>query len=346
MAQNPIPRLVQERLARWNAQHPNHQVDPEAARAVGLQEGYSGGIGDNGHAFGPFQLNNAGGVLTGMFPGQSPQQLQAWAASPAGIDFAVGRIGQVAGGLHGRQAVDAIVRRFERPANPDREVTNALAAYGRGGAGPGVLPPGPAAATMPSPQPGLQQPLQGAPVNLAGLLSALGGASSSGDYTGFYARLGAAAQQRQQPQQQPGVRTLPAMPGQTAPVATLPYHGKTGVPVADLTSEGGPHPTMGLAGYPARDYFAPAGSGAVAPVAGKVVRLSGHDPRLGPVEGPHGPLGWSVYIQGTDGHEYYLTHLGSRSVQVGQTVKAGQPIGTVANYAKYGTPSHIHMGVH
>jgi murein DD-endopeptidase MepM/ murein hydrolase activator NlpD len=37
--------------------------------------------------------------------------------------------------------------------------------------------------------------------------------------------------------------------------------------------------------------------------------------------------------------------MGSRNVRVGQTVKAGQPIGTVADYAKYGTPSHIHMGV-
>jgi murein DD-endopeptidase MepM/ murein hydrolase activator NlpD len=33
-------------------------------------------------------------------------------------------------------------------------------------------------------------------------------------------------------------------------------------------------------------------------------------------------------------------------VQVGQTVRAGQAIGTVGNYAKYRTPSHIHTGVH
>jgi hypothetical protein len=65
----------------------------------------------------------------------------------------------------------------------------------------------------------------------------------------------------------------------------------------------------------------------------------------GPFEGPHGPLGWSVYIQGADGRTYYLTHMGSRNVKVGQTVRQGQQIGTVANYAKYGTPSHIHMGV-
>lgn len=119
-----------------------------------------------------------------------------------------------------------------------------------------------------------------------------------------------------------------------------------GDPVIDGTSIGGEHPTAGLDGYPARDYFAPAGTGVVAPVTGKVIKLSGHPPAEGPIEGPHGPLGWSVYIQGQDGRIYYMTHMGSRTVKLGQTVKAGTPIGTVANYDKYGTPSHIHMGVH
>ncbi len=117
-------------------------------------------------------------------------------------------------------------------------------------------------------------------------------------------------------------------------------------PVAHMTSEGGEHPTAGLGGYPARDYFARPGTAAVAPVNGKVVRLSGHDPSQGPTQGPHGPLGYSVYIQGDDGHTYFLTHMGSRNVKPGQRVRSGQKIGTVANYDKYGTPSHIHMGVH
>lgn len=120
---------------------------------------------------------------------------------------------------------------------------------------------------------------------------------------------------------------------------------KPGVPVAHETSEGGEHETMGLPGYPAHDFMAPSGSAAVAPISGKVVRLSGHDPAAGPTNGPHGPLGFSIYIQGDDGHSYFLTHLGSRTVKVGQKLKAGQKIGTVADYAKYGTPSHIHMGV-
>jgi murein DD-endopeptidase MepM/ murein hydrolase activator NlpD len=121
---------------------------------------------------------------------------------------------------------------------------------------------------------------------------------------------------------------------------------KPGRPVASGTSTGGVHQTDGLPGFPARDYFAPAGSAAVAPVSGTVIRLSGHDPKNGPTQGPHGPLGWSVYIKGSDGKTYFLTHMGSRSVKVGDRLKAGQKIGTVADYHKYGTPDHIHMGVH
>jgi murein DD-endopeptidase MepM/ murein hydrolase activator NlpD len=150
-------------------------------------------------------------------------------------------------------------------------------------------------------------------------------------------------------QDTPGTRTVQrsTVAGRAAPAA-MPGRrtgAKAGVPVASLTSEGGLHDTMGLDGYPAHDYFAPAGTAAVAPVTGKVVKLSGHDPSQGPVQGPHGPLGWSVYIRGSDGRTYYLTHMGSRNVKIGQTVRQGQQIGTVANYAKYGTPSHIHMGV-
>lgn len=146
--------------------------------------------------------------------------------------------------------------------------------------------------------------------------------------------------------QTPAAPSQPAAPA-AAPTTTMTGAGpfKPGDPVLNGTGIGGRHETAGLAGYPAKDYFAKPGSVAVAPVSGRVVRLSGHDPAQGPTNGPHGPLGWSVYIQGSDGHSYFLTHMGTRTVKVGQTVKAGQPLGTVANYDKYGTPSHIHMGV-
>jgi murein DD-endopeptidase MepM/ murein hydrolase activator NlpD len=105
------------------------------------------------------------------------------------------------------------------------------------------------------------------------------------------------------------------------------------------------HQTAGLPGYPAVDYFANAGTPCVSPVTGKVTRLSGHDPSGGPVGSVHGPFGLSVYIEG-GGKTYFLTHMGSRTVRVGQKVKQGQKIGTVGNYARWGGTDHIHQGVH
>jgi hypothetical protein len=136
-------------------------------------------------------------------------------------------------------------------------------------------------------------------------------------------------------------------PSSRTPRSKLPTFKTSGEPVPKnyLTSIGVEHETAGLPGYPAHDYMAPAGAPAVAPVTGKVVKLSGHDPSAGPTGGVHGPFGWSVYIQGDDGRRYYLTHMGSRDVRVGQRVKAGQQIGSVGNYAKWGGANHIHMGV-
>lgn len=119
-----------------------------------------------------------------------------------------------------------------------------------------------------------------------------------------------------------------------------------GSPVPGKQAHAPDHQTAGLAGYPGYDYMAPAGSPCVSPVTGTVTRLSGHDPTNGPTNGPHGPFGWSVYIQG-GGKTYFLTHMGTRTVREGQRVTQGQQIGTVGNYARWtGTPCHIHMGVH
>lgn len=139
----------------------------------------------------------------------------------------------------------------------------------------------------------------------------------------------------------------PGKPQRTPQSAATPIikGAKPGIPAKHLTSIGGIHETAGLPGFPAKDYFAPAGSAVVAPVTGKVYKESGYDPKLGAVQGAGGPLGWSVYILGKNGKRYYLTHMGSRLVKVGQRVQQGQKIGTVANYDKYGRPSHIHMGI-
>lgn len=322
-------------------------LDPAAVLAIASHEGLSGGVGDHGTSFGPFQLHQGGALPTNI----PLSKAQSWAWSPAGLDYALGRIASVAKGLQGRAAIEAISRQFERPANPDAEISDALSHYGEfahlsaGSSNGRMLGSGPSdGGSSPSP----------ATIDAGGsesrqrlaqlLLSGVGGRVDFGSNQITPPNLIALAQARMLASGE----TAPAVGASGKPTrstaAVLP--AKAGTPVADLTSIGGEHATMGLDGFPAKDYFAPSGSPAVAPVTGKVIRLSGHDPKEGPVDGPHGPLGWSVYIQGNDGHVYYLTHMGSRNVRVGETVKAGQKIGTVADYARYGTPSHIHMGVH
>lgn len=123
-------------------------------------------------------------------------------------------------------------------------------------------------------------------------------------------------------------------------------HTRPGSPVPGVSRHRSTHETAGLPGYPAFDYMARAGTPAVAPVSGRVTRLSGHDPKAGPTNGPHGPFGLSVYIRGDDGRVYYMTHMGSRLVRAGERVRRGQRIGNVGNYAKWGGADHIHMGVH
>jgi cell wall-associated NlpC family hydrolase len=104
-------------------------LDPRAVLAVAAGEGgltnRAGDIGDQGRSFGPFQLFE-GGALPKKYRGKS-QQADAWAWSPAGIRYALGRMASVgAAGLSGPQAVETIIRKFERPANPDASVRNAV----------------------------------------------------------------------------------------------------------------------------------------------------------------------------------------------------------------------------
>ncbi len=104
-------------------------LDPGAVLAVASQEGLGGGVGDGGTSFGPFQLH-AGGALPAAVWAKGPQFAHQWAWSPAGINYALDRIAGVAKGLTGIQAINAIVRSFERPAKPDAEVAGAAANYG------------------------------------------------------------------------------------------------------------------------------------------------------------------------------------------------------------------------
>jgi hypothetical protein len=122
------PYILQQAKARG--------YDPLAVLSVASAEGLSGGVGDGGHAFGPFQLNNAGGVLTNR-PGNHRQ----FAESKQGINWALDQMG-FARGLQGKAAINAIVRRFERPADPNGEVTRAWNYYAGNRGRPQNIPRG------------------------------------------------------------------------------------------------------------------------------------------------------------------------------------------------------------
>ena len=116
-----------------------------------------------------------------------------------------------------------------------------------------------------------------------------------------------------------------------------------GSPVPGQRPHGSTHETSGLPGYPAYDYMAPAGTPCVAPVDGKIDRLSGKDPSLGGPAG--GALGYSIYMSG-GGKSYFLTHLDKVKVKVGQRVKQGEQIAEVADGPSSWSSPHVHMGVH
>jgi len=96
---------------------------------VAAQEGLSGGIGDAGTSFGPFQLHKGGALPRGI---ANPH---AWAWSRPGLLYALSRIKRVAGRRQGADAITNIVRQFERPANPENEIAKALGYYRRNGGG-------------------------------------------------------------------------------------------------------------------------------------------------------------------------------------------------------------------
>jgi hypothetical protein len=123
VADTPLAQALRGELSKYP------RLDPRAVFAIAQHEGLSGGIGDQGTSFGPFQLH-WGGAYPSFAPQGNPQAAQTWASSPAGIDYALGQIQGVAGGLTGREAIYNISSRFERPADVAGEVADAIAHYG------------------------------------------------------------------------------------------------------------------------------------------------------------------------------------------------------------------------
>lgn len=98
-------------------------IDPAAMIAVSRAESglNPAAIGDGGHAFGLFQFNNAGGVITGqpnperyLDPNFNAMEAARHIATIKGIK-----------GAHGADAVRMIVSQFERPLKPEPEIQRA-----------------------------------------------------------------------------------------------------------------------------------------------------------------------------------------------------------------------------
>jgi murein DD-endopeptidase MepM/ murein hydrolase activator NlpD len=136
----------------------------------------------------------------------------------------------------------------------------------------------------------------------------------------------------------PATRTADVdSPGGTKLAKTYP-----GSPVPGQRPHASTHPTGGLPGYPAYDYMCPAGTPCVAPVSGKIDRLSGKNPKLGGPAG--GALGYSIYLSG-NGKSYFMTHLDKVKVKAGQHVKQGEQIAEAAHGPPSWSTPHVHMGV-
>ena len=132
---------------------PQYGVDPWAALKVSNVEGGGrfGAVGDQGTSFGPWQLH-IGGAMPSQYG--TPGSAAAFANSVEGVKYALSRMGNVAGGLKGPAAVAAIVRGFERPADPSGEIQRALGSTGAAGAS--FVPAGGAMPTAPGAPPGMK----------------------------------------------------------------------------------------------------------------------------------------------------------------------------------------------
>lgn len=294
---------------------PQYGVDPQAALAVAAQEGLSGGVGDNGTSFGPFQLHVGGALPQGR--GRN------WAESQAGIRYAIEQMSKVAKGKMGKAAVASIVAGFERPADPASETRNAvnsLAKFRPGPHGAGtqaVLAKAPAVEELPA-------------AKRNSLLSLFDGPAKRDEYRKGISALGDIQSKSQATKggQHPGT---PSKPVATARGASRPIHGKIiGTP------HSGTHTLGNWESDNAVDVAMKVGTPIYAPMAGTIGKQFGSLGKSGRFEGIRMHL-----LSPQD--ELYLAHLSkvAKGVGPGAHVTQGQLLGYSGEANGVG---HLHLG--
>lgn len=343
---NPVVTAIRQSARRYG-------IDPRAAVAVALGEGglvnREGDVGDlsGGGSYGPFQLY-AQGALPSQYRGR-PKVADTWAWSPEGIDYAVSRMAQAgARGLRGPRAVETIVRKFERPADPDTSVARATSRYGTitPQSYPGLFQ-GSALAASASPTPGGASPEGNDGGARAGnlrsaLLASLLSTSSVGGqertdpllYSLLSRRLASGQSgPTSGPENQPGQAAGPAPRGGAYP---FNFFRDDYSPLGQPNQ--GTH-SRSERGYlwqddDAYDYGAPAGTNVYAPagLGGTVASV-----KQGSSSGRFG--GTKVYLDTPRG-QAFLQHLGKVVVKPGQRVSPGSLIGQIGDIP--GLSQHLH----
>ena len=305
-----------------------NNLDPAAVIAVALGEGgvRYGAVGDNNTSFGPFQLHVGGALPEGKDA--------AWANSPEGIRYAIRSIIKAgAAGKRGNAAINTIIRRFERPANPDASVTNAIERYSgltwinKNGVPTPVAGPSTPVSSLRTlaAQYRSVNPIQAGELPSQALVRMLN--------------------ERQQMQSLLASNAPP--PVETVGGTPKPFSLPNGI-VAPL---GGAIPTKsefnvqdpegspGKGGryHSALDWFNPAGSPVYSPWGGRVVEVT-------PSRGNSGQVfGGVVKIQAPNGLVFVTRHVDPRNIEVGQTVNAGTVLAGVTDWK--GGSDHAHIEI-
>jgi hypothetical protein len=319
-----------EQIIRARAR--KYGLDPRAVIAVAMGEGglrnRPGDIGDlsGGGSFGPFQLYTQGALPAHLRGNQ--RRADAWAWSPQGIDYALRQMAKHARGKRGRAAVEAIIRQFERPADPDSSVRNALSRYGSVEGG-GAMPPSGGGFVG-------RKPPGGGGMKQAGISALNQIASGDFDPVSMLNDIAAASWQQSQ-RTPPRKRVAPNAPingkGFVVPLKT-PMTSGSEFGVAD--AEGAPSARGGRY-HAAKDWFAPGGSPVMSPVSGRIVEVKRSKTNSGQV------FGGVVKIIDRGGRVFVFRHVDPRKLKVGQRVDAGSLIASVTPW-RDGSP-HAHIEV-